>query len=135
MALIHCPECGQEVSDRAAQCPRCAFPLQGVRTDGVVKIKLPTTQKLGMSPLIATKKARAVWIQDEHGNALWRGELGEVASFSIDAPKRVTVYFGRYIDPVSGQIAANKKYQLAQQAGIHWNAQFKLNEVDVIDSD
>ena len=27
MALINCPECDAEVSDKAKQCPRCAYPL------------------------------------------------------------------------------------------------------------
>lgn len=27
MALIPCPECGREISDRAAVCPGCGFPL------------------------------------------------------------------------------------------------------------
>ena len=27
MALVKCPECGHEVSDRAASCPKCACPL------------------------------------------------------------------------------------------------------------
>ena len=27
MALIKCPECGNEVSDRAASCPRCGCPI------------------------------------------------------------------------------------------------------------
>lgn len=27
MALIHCPECGKEVSDRALGCPNCGFPM------------------------------------------------------------------------------------------------------------
>ena len=27
MALIECPECGWEVSDTAAACPKCAYPL------------------------------------------------------------------------------------------------------------
>ncbi len=29
MALIHCPECGKEVSDKAAACIHCGYPLQG----------------------------------------------------------------------------------------------------------
>ncbi len=27
MALIECPECGREVSDSAAVCPQCAYPV------------------------------------------------------------------------------------------------------------
>lgn len=28
MALINCPECDTSVSDKAENCPKCAFPLQ-----------------------------------------------------------------------------------------------------------
>lgn len=28
--LIKCPECGTEVSDLAAQCPKCAYPIKKV---------------------------------------------------------------------------------------------------------
>ena len=28
MALIKCPECGKEISDRASACPHCGYPLQ-----------------------------------------------------------------------------------------------------------
>ena len=27
MALIKCPECGTEVSDKALQCPKCSYPI------------------------------------------------------------------------------------------------------------
>ena len=27
MAIIKCPECGKEVSDRAAACPGCGYPI------------------------------------------------------------------------------------------------------------
>jgi hypothetical protein len=30
MALIICPECGQEVSDRATACPKCGHPFSNV---------------------------------------------------------------------------------------------------------
>lgn len=30
MALINCPECGKEVSDKAANCPNCGYPLEAV---------------------------------------------------------------------------------------------------------
>lgn len=28
MALITCPECGRDVSDKACACPSCAYPFQ-----------------------------------------------------------------------------------------------------------
>lgn len=27
MALIKCPECGKEISDRAGNCPNCGYPI------------------------------------------------------------------------------------------------------------
>ena len=33
MALIHCPECGKEVSDQAAACIHCGYPLSKARED------------------------------------------------------------------------------------------------------
>lgn len=27
MALINCPECGKEISNKAASCPHCGYPL------------------------------------------------------------------------------------------------------------
>lgn len=28
MALINCPECGKQISDKALSCPNCGFPIQ-----------------------------------------------------------------------------------------------------------
>lgn len=33
MALIKCPECGREISDRAESCQNCGFPLSEIKTD------------------------------------------------------------------------------------------------------
>ncbi len=30
MALIKCPECGKEISDKAPACIHCGFPLESV---------------------------------------------------------------------------------------------------------
>lgn len=37
MALIKCPECGKEVSDKAGSCPNCGFPMANKPT--TVKIR------------------------------------------------------------------------------------------------
>lgn len=46
MALINCPECGQEVSDQAAACPKCAHPLKAADS-GPVRHVPPVVQKKG----------------------------------------------------------------------------------------
>ena len=28
MALINCPECGKEISDKSVACPHCGFPIE-----------------------------------------------------------------------------------------------------------
>ena len=33
MALISCPECGKEFSDRAVSCPNCGFPVSEMESD------------------------------------------------------------------------------------------------------
>lgn len=32
MALINCPECGKEISDKAAACPHCGYPITTQQT-------------------------------------------------------------------------------------------------------
>ena len=32
MALIKCPECGKQISDRAASCPNCGCPIGNAPT-------------------------------------------------------------------------------------------------------
>ena len=37
MALINCPECSTQVSDKADKCPKCAYPLKSevaVKSEG-----------------------------------------------------------------------------------------------------
>ena len=38
MALTTCPECGHQVSDQAAACPNCGFPMGATTADGAIDI-------------------------------------------------------------------------------------------------
>lgn len=42
MALILCPECKKEVSDKATNCPVCGYPIAANNPGGTVSIKLPS---------------------------------------------------------------------------------------------
>lgn len=33
MALIKCPECGKEISNKARKCPNCAYSLKSHKID------------------------------------------------------------------------------------------------------
>jgi DNA-directed RNA polymerase subunit RPC12/RpoP len=37
MALIKCPECGREISDKAAACPECAYPIKALTIEATAK--------------------------------------------------------------------------------------------------
>lgn len=45
MALINCPECGKEISDRAGKCPHCGCPI-GEDTSQKAKEKKPKNKKV-----------------------------------------------------------------------------------------
>lgn len=46
MALIKCPECGKEVSDKAAACIYCGCPFSN-KKEKYYKILLPSVEELG----------------------------------------------------------------------------------------
>lgn len=45
MALIKCPDCGKEISDRAANCIHCGCPV-GSAQDGVLRVQLNSYMKM-----------------------------------------------------------------------------------------
>lgn len=45
MALVDCPECGREVSNRAPNCPDCAFPFEGPPKKGLFE-QIVNSQRL-----------------------------------------------------------------------------------------
>lgn len=48
MALIKCPECGKEISDRAKACPSCAYPIpQSVVASSPAPTQIPKTGPMG----------------------------------------------------------------------------------------
>lgn len=51
MALVQCPECGKQVSDQAAACPECAYPIGGP----------PASVAVHSSRVISTKRAGGIW--------------------------------------------------------------------------
>lgn len=133
MALIKCPECGKEVSDKAVACPNCGCPLSEVVTrGGTVKIKLPNTQSIsgGFVGMLSSKSAKIF----SGVKTLWTGKHGETASFTINEPTKIRIDLGGWANSVEGTVEPRHKYELVQDFGIHMLATYRLSEVDTIDS-
>ncbi len=132
MALIKCPECGNEVSDKAPVCPKCAFPIADSIPSGTVRIK--------MSALRAVLGGRQKVTMSSEGKTLWTGVVGQIAEVRFDKATTVNIeyhlspmhYGGKcsgVIDPTRG-----KKYSVQVRQGV-MKTVMELQRVDVIDSD
>jgi len=67
MALIACPECKQQISDKAYACPGCGYPLssaakRSVGWSGVAHTWLTTSAIQGIIAFIALAVVAIVWI-------------------------------------------------------------------------
>ena len=132
MALINCPECKREISDRAKSCPHCGCPLEEMATSGEVRIKMPNNIVEGWVGLFSSRSAT---VYNKSGKTLWSGKHGENARFIIDEPTDIRINLGGWANEVSGTVYPKRKYSLVQDMGVHMLATFRITEVDVIDSD
>ena len=134
MALISCPECGKEVSDRAVNCPNCAFPLADT-LDNTVKIKIQ---------IMNIAKVRI--FDMDSGNLLWEGKDNTVARFNLTKPTTIGFSWGVGGDkPPRKSVAkdhvflvdpsSSKKYLYKTVQGMWGGAKLAFSEVDVIDTD
>lgn len=134
MALIKCPECRKEVSDKAKSCPVCGCPIESFSTSGTVRIKF--------SPLKASSGFNGnqkVSIMAD-GRTLWKGNVGETTEIHFDGPTNVIVKYHlslmHYGGVCSGTIdpSKSKKYNVSARQGIMCT-KIVLQPVDVFDAD
>lgn len=78
MALIKCPECGSQVSDKAGSCPSCGFPIAN----------RPTTVKIRCLSDDRHVKRMKFAI---NGRVVAEAPLGSVAIITINEPTTVDV--------------------------------------------
>lgn len=132
MALIKCPECKREISNRANSCPYCGCPLAETITTGTVRIKMPNNVVDGWVGLFSSRKAE---VRTVSGKILWEGSHGENARFTVSAPTKIVIDLGRWANDVEGIVYPRRKYSLIQDMGAHMLATYRLTEVDYIDAD
>ncbi len=88
MALIKCPDCGNEVSSLAAACPRCGYPIAQIAQSNskIVKVKLPPNSE-HTSPTLRIIEAGT-------DRELARGNANAIVEFEVDAQTEVGMSWG-----------------------------------------
>jgi len=67
LALIACPECSKQISDKAFACPGCGYPVspsakRGLGWSGVAHALVTTSALQGVIAFIAIAAVAIVWI-------------------------------------------------------------------------
>ncbi len=124
MALINCPECGKETSDKATTCPNCGCPIKRAETKIMVKA---SSQFIGV--------ANAYIIYDNNDNEVARLKPSE--SFVATLPDEKVTYsvklkaaFGKKKDMVCEPNTINRFNVSLSQTGMG----FVVSKVDMFDA-
>jgi len=94
MALIKCPECGKDVSDKAAACPFCGNPL----SKKITTIEL-TSKRWKIVKLVG-------WVMFIGGGVLFIGGLGNGGFQNAQTGMGFTLAFLGFIVLVVGKFGA-----------------------------
>ena len=131
MALIQCPECGQNVSSSAATCIHCGSPLQ--KPKNVISVRIV---RFGTAGIV---DRNFEIYDDESGELLETIKGGQIWTAELDTPRKLRFHFKGAIIPVLGpkDLIFNYipngivKYEMELVKGL-WRHSFVLNKVDMI---
>lgn len=70
MALIKCPECGKEISDRAASCPNCGYPITSRKENVMIRFPVCQGQLLNNKCYVYDKKSKKVIVSGRQGETV-----------------------------------------------------------------
>lgn len=127
MALIRCPECNSEVSDRAGACPRCGFPIQQKMNEHLIRIKMPVKPSSGMF---------GAWrvIRQDTGLEIGKVQPKEIFEFESDKPVDLEIKSGGALIGFDFSVSPGKKYACSWSTGF-FLPKLVCYEVDQYDSD
>ena len=134
MAMIKCPECGKDVSDKAKSCPHCGCPIESLSPSGTVKIKVSV---LKAPTGLNGNQTVSIF---SNNNVIWEGNSGEVAELFFEGATNIKVKYHMSLMHYGGECsgivdpAKSKKYNVSARQGI-MSTKLVLQPVDVFDSD
>lgn len=82
MSLIKCPECGKNISDKAAACPNCGFPIDSKKGYVLIRFPICDGQLLNNKCYVYEKKTKKL---------IASGKQGETISFPCSKPTNIYV--------------------------------------------
>lgn len=126
MPMIKCPECGNDVSDKAKACIHCGFPISNLTPiQGIATIKVG---KLDITNLWA----KATIIDEDTGAEIAKIRKGESFTIKVDKTINIKVKFGPMMRAATATLNPNEgvKYLLDRQT-----FSLFLTKIDIIDSD
>ena len=97
MALIKCPECGKDISDKAFTCPGCGYPMK--TNDATITFD-PSSWKSSICRVF-----------DLNGRELISCQTGETMTVYCSRPKTVTVTMNTAIGQPSITVVPGGKYK------------------------
>ena len=131
MALITCPECRAQVSDKATMCIRCGYPIQKNST-----IMINTTVK--NPPPCGVQRCKVTVTSCDTGEVLWKGKVGDIITLDCTSDSmNVEILIHAFLrivqtDLSDVNIRAGKKYQIINTPGLFSPTHFSLAETDMI---
>lgn len=105
MALIKCPECGKEVSDKAAACPQCAYPIKQSAAEQVVEMSFDCVSGQIFN--------NSCYVFGPNGDTLGKCRQGDTISFRCTAPMTVKVKMSGCFGQPTVAVAPGKMYQVS----------------------
>ena len=132
MALIKCPECGKEISNKAQACIHCGSPL--IEQENKIIIKMV---RIDMDKL----RTFTVNVFNVNGDKLCSIVEGSTAILKIDHETQIYAQFAKPIipcrsEPINLQPNKNVRLQIHCKKNLFGGVKkLFISEVDVVDSD
>src|SRR5215472_9280285 len=120
MALISCPECHSRVSDRAASCPKCGYPLGQAQQGQSFAELLVGSQWEARSAGLSAQSLQANFAADGTFEGILNNPPGDMlispqqvsGRWHVAAPILVLTY--NYVDNMSGPATAEFEIEITE---------------------
>jgi zinc-ribbon domain len=106
MALIPCPECGSEVSDRAPTCPKCGVPLASTPKEVLIHVARVGGQVFNIGVSVTS-----------NGQVLASGKQGETLRVPCTEPTQIEVKVKGSFGKAKGIIEPGERYNVNPRRG------------------